>query len=295
MGNEETGMYLRFYKLRQFPFSNTCQERCFYESAAHAEALANMTYTVQHRKGMVLITGEVGSGKTFVGNMLCSRLDASCLSVVMRNPPQSAKQLVRALVRGIGMNLRGAADKLYLVEELEQHLIRLHNRGRRVVLIVDEAQGLSAGALEEIRLLWNCEQNGDRLIQIVLIGQPELRVKLQQAEWEPLRQRIALSYHLGHMSMEDTAAYISHRLKVSADSGCLAQFTSAAVNDIYAATDGLPRPINTLCDSTLLVGYAKGVHRIDSPIVAEVVREMTCWGVRTLDCPAQANAAPIAC
>ncbi len=276
-------MYLEFYKLKEFPFSITCEEKFFYESAIHAETLANMMYTVQQRKGMVLITGEVGAGKTFLGNMLGARLGAGCLTIQMQNPPQSAKQLVRAVAAHIGVNVRSSADKQSLVEELEQHLIRLHNRGRLVALILDESQDLPAVSLEEIRLLWNWENKGQRLVQIVLIGQPELRQKLKEAKWEPLRQRIVLSYHLGHLSAEDTCGYIDHRIAVASDDGCLAEFTHEAKADIYAATDGIPRLINVLCDNALLVGYAKSIHLIDKPIIAEVLRDMTCWGLRVPD------------
>jgi general secretion pathway protein A len=284
-------MYLKFYKLREFPFSITCDDRFFYESAVHAEALANMMYTVQQRKGMVLVTGEVGAGKTFVGNMLGARLGVGCQTVVMTNPPQSGKQLVGSLARRIGMNVRASADKAALQEELQQYLVRLLARGRLVALIIDEAQDLTATSLEEIRLLWNWEQSGQRLIQIVLIGQPDLRLRLLEPKWEALRQRIVLSYHLAHLSPADTPAYIAYRLRVAADEGCTAEFTLAAMEDIHAATDGIPRLINILCDNALLVGYAKGVTCIDRPIVSEVLHDMTCWGLRTSESP-QTTTAP---
>jgi len=276
-------MYLSFYKLREFPFAITSDERFFYESSVHAEALANMMYTVQQRKGMVLITGEVGAGKTFVGNMLCNRLGHGCLSVVMKNPPQSGKQLLRAVALRVGMNVDSKADKLTLIDELEVHLARLCGRGRLVTLVLDEAQDMPATALEELRLLWNWEDNGQRLVQIVLIGQPELRERLLEPRWEPLRQRIVLSYHLGHLNEADAVAYVHHRLRVASEGGdgCLAEFTPEALTAIYAATDGIPRLINVLCDNALLVGYAKGAHRIDESIVRGVVRDMTCWGLRS--------------
>ena len=273
-------MYLAFYKLREFPFAISCDEKFFYESAVHTEALGNMMYTVQQCKGMVLVTGEVGAGKTFVGNMLGTRLGVGCQLVMMKNPPQSSKQLLRALATGMGMNIKANADKLAFLEGLEQHLIRIHQRGRLVALILDEAQDLTTSALEELRLLWNWEINGHRLIQIVLIAQPELRSKLLEPKWEPLRQRIVLSYHLGHLSSADTTAYVNHRLRIASDGQCLAQFTPDAMGDIYAATDGIPRLINVLCDNALLVGYAKGSHTIDRPLVTEVIRDMTCWGLK---------------
>ena len=274
-------MYLSFYNFAEFPFAITCEERFFFESSVHAEALANMLYTVQHRKGMVLVTGEVGAGKTFVGSMLGNRLGPGCLVVAMQNPPQSGKQLLRALASRLGMNVRSGADKLCLVEELEQQLIRLHGRGRLVAMILDEAQDLSPTCLDEIRLLWNWEQAGQRLVQIVLTGQPELRQKLLEPRWEPLRQRIVLSYHLGHLTAQDTAAYVRHRVRVAGAGRGNVEFTPEALADVAAATDGTPRLINVLCDNALLVGYAKGTHVIDRAIVAEVLRDMTCWSLRT--------------
>ena len=273
-------MYLAFYKLREFPFSITCDERFFYESAIHAEALANMMYTVQQRKGMVLVTGEVGAGKTFMSNMLAARLGPGCVTIRMQNPPQSAKQVVKSVATNLGMQIRSSADKLSVVEELEEHLVRMHARGRLVALIMDESQDLPPGSLEEIRLLWNWERDGQRLVQIVLVGQPELRDKLLEPRWEPLRQRVVLSYHLGHLAAADTDAYIEHRLCVAAQDGCLARFTPEAKTDIHAATDGTPRLINILCDNALLVGYANGTHCIDRAVVAKVIRDMTCWNLR---------------
>ena len=274
-------MYLDFYKFKEFPFALSCDERFFYESEIHAEALANMIYTIQQRKGMVLITGEVGAGKTFLGNVLQSRLGSSCLTVHIQNPPQSGKQLIKAISSRIGINVSSTADKITILEELEQYLIRLHYRNRLVALVLDEAQGLTPASLEEIRLLWNWEIEGHRLIQIVLIGQPELRQKLQSPRWEPLRQRIVLSYHLGRLSPEDVEKYIDHRIRVAADEGCLASFTPAAKAEVRAATDGIPRSINILCDNALLVGYAKGVHIIDRAIIAEVIKDMTCWQIKS--------------
>jgi general secretion pathway protein A len=285
-------MYLEFYRLTQFPFAISCEEKFFFESSVHSEALANMMYTVQQRKGMVLVTGEVGAGKTFVGNMLGARLGASCHTVVMRNPPQSGKQLAKALAIQIGMNVHANADKLLLLEQLEHHLQRLHVRGRLVALIIDEAQDLSRGALEELRLLWNWELTGQRLLQMVLIGQPELRQTLQEPKWEPLRQRIVLSYHLRHLSQPDTALYVTHRLRVASvnPQELGVSFTPEAMADVYAATDGIPRLVNVLCDNALLVGYARGTTLLDSSIVAEVLRDMTCWSLRVADAPASPTA-----
>ena len=279
-------MYLKFYRLREFPFSITCDERFFFESSVHAEALANMMYTIQQRKGMVLITGDVGAGKTFVGSMLGPRLGINCMTMMVSNPPQSGKQLMRALATRIGMKVRASADKLTLTEDL-------NNRGRLVALVLDEAQDLTNASLEELRLIWNWEEHGNRLIQIVLSGQPELRDRLMEPKWEPLRQRIVLSYHLGPLSRADTFAYVRHRIKVAADDGCLADFAEEALGDVYAATNGIPRLINILCDNALLVGYGKGVNQIDQSIVREVLRDMTCWGLNTSTQTAPRDSSPV--
>jgi general secretion pathway protein A len=274
-------MYLNYYKLREFPFSLGCDEKYFYESPIHTEALANMIYTIQERKGMVLITGEVGAGKSFVGNMLGARLGAGCLTVTMQNPPETKKQLLRGFARQAGLSARSTVDKLTLEEDLLEHLIRLHHRGRLIGLILDEAQDLPAASLEEVRLLWNWEMDGQRLVQIILIGQPELREKLQEPKWEPLRQRIVLSYHLQSLSAEDTAAYVRYRIKVASQDSSKVEFTPEALATVHAATDGIPRLINILCDNALLVGYVKGKESIDKSIIMDALRDMTCWGLRT--------------
>lgn len=282
-------MYLSFYNLRQFPFSLTFEEKFFYESPIHAEALANMTYTVQQRKGMVLVTGEVGAGKTFVGNMLVASLGVGCTTVTMRHPPRSEKQLLRCLAGQLGMSVPNDADELALVEDLETHLVRLRDRGRLVAMIIDEAQDLTPGALEGIRLLWNWEHNGERLVQIVLISQPELRRRLFEPEWESLRQRIVLSYHLGRLSAEETAAYISHRLRTAAEDGSPLEFTPEAKAEVHEATGGVPRLINVVCDNALLLGYADGKRTIDRSIVSQVLRDRVRWGLQESEKDATAD------
>lgn len=274
-------MYLGFYNLREYPFAMGCDERFFYESSVHSEALANMLYCFQQRKGMVLVSGEVGAGKTFVGSLLKSRMGPGCQTVHIFHPPQSGKQLLRALAGGLGIRLADGADTLEIINELNRHLVRMFHRNRLVAVVIDECQDLSARALEEIRLMWNWEQGGQRLIQILLIGQPELREKLQEPKWESLRQRIVLSYHLDRLSPEDTEKYIRHRLKVAAKGSDRApEFTPQAIAEICAASDGIPRLINVLCDNALLVGYAKAQRSIDRDVVTSVLRDMTCWGLQ---------------
>jgi general secretion pathway protein A len=249
-----------------------------------------MMYTVSQRKGMVLVSGEVGAGKTFVGNMLGARLGSGAITCHLRNPAQSAKQLLRAFAGLLGLDIPPAADKLTVVEMLEQHLTRMHHRGRLVALLLDEAQNLPAPALEEVRMLWNWEVEGQRLVQLVLIGQPELREKIREPRWEPLRQRIVLSYHLRPLSRPDVARYVAHRLNVASGGECTAEFTACAIDEVHSATDGVPRLINVLCDNALLIGYTRGLRELTGEIIRHVVGEMTCWADR----PAHSEAAAAA-
>lgn len=268
-------MYLQFYNLNEFPFTITCDPRFFYESADHAEALANMVYTVQQRKGLVVVTGEIGAGKTLLSHVLQSRLGPASEPALVRDPPASGKQLVRALASRMGLEADRSVDLVRLQEQVEDHLVHLHNRGRVLALIVDEAQALGPEALEQARMLWNWERDGVRLMQIVLIGQPDLRDRLREPQWEPLRQRVALSYHLGPLALKDTAAYVAHRLNVASEGNCRVQFSEDALRAIHEASDGIPRQINTLCDNALLVGYAKDARVIDGAVIDEVLRDMT--------------------
>ncbi len=279
-------MYLKFFNLSEYPFSNGCDERYFFESEAHAEALANMYYAIEERKGMVMITGEVGAGKTFLAKILTRRLSEADLVIQIEDPPLTANELLRVIAGGLMGRLVPEADRLTLTEQLKQRLTRLCRHDRVVAVLLDEAQGMGDEALEATRLLWNWQRDGRRLLQIVLIGQPELRSRLAEPKWESLQQRVALSYHLGSMGLRDTAKYILHRRKVASHNGCPLQFTLQAVEAIYAATHGVPRLINTLCDNALLTAYAQGTTRIDTPVIETALREMTSWGDSTPTEPA---------
>ena len=272
-------MYLEYFKLKAFPFSLGCDERFFYKSATHTQALSHMLYAIEQRKGMVLVTGDVGAGKTFLGSLLVSRLGKSVQAVRLAHPPDSGKQLVRAIAEGFGVKVPRDDDKQQLFSRLAKGLERLYHRRRVAVTIIDEAQDLGDQAMRQVRLIWNLERDGQRLMQFVLIGQAQLRERLGQPQWESLQQRVAWSYHLAALGAADTAKYVLHRRRVAAANGTPLRFTARALESVYQATGGIPRLINALCDEALLTAYARDTVKITSGIISDAAEHMT-WCMR---------------
>ena len=272
-------MYLDFFGFKMFPFANTADPRFFFASEAHEEALANMTYAIEHGKGMVLVTGEVGTGKTLVSSVLCLRLRQTTVMATIPDPLMRGDQLMRCVHLALLGPQRRRPDRMTIQMTLMERLIALQRMGQRVAVLVDESQDLSRGALEQVRLLSNWENRAEKLIQWVLVGQPELREKLRKPEWEHLRQRIVLSFHLERLVADQVPPYIDHRLRVaSAGEPSRAVFDASAVELIASLSGGAPRLINNICDAALLAAFADERTDIGADTVRSVTKEMTSCG-----------------
>lgn len=261
-------MYTEFYGLVERPFELTPDQRYLYLSAHHREALAHLTYGVEERKGFVQLTGEVGTGKTTMLDALVVGLDASTKVARLAHTTIDEIDLLRILARGFGVELQGV-KKSDMLAELGETLGVWTKQGRNAVFIVDEAQNLGLGVLEEIRLLSNLRANGRGSLQIVLAGQPELRAKLERRELRQLRQRIGIRYHLTPLSREETGEYIEHRLSVAGARDRI--FDRGAIQAAYEYSRGVPRVINTLCDRALLAGYAEGRRVVGRELVLTTI------------------------
>lgn len=272
-------MYKEFFGLKTYPFSNTADPRFFFASEAHEEALASMTYAIEHGKGLVVVSGRVGSGKTLVSNVLSLRLRRSTVIVHIPDPLVRGDQLMKCLYLSLVGQPQKRMDRLTMQSDLVDRLVALQRMGQRVAVLVDEAQDLSNGALEQLRLMSNWEHRAEKLIQWVLVGQPELLLTLQKPEWEHLRQRVVLSCTLHRLHPSQVGRYIHHRLTVA--SGGVepkVRFTDNAAAVVAKASDCAPRLINNICDAALLTAYADENCVVTAEMVESVTREMTSCG-----------------
>lgn len=264
-------MYNAFYGFSEAPFNITPNSRFFFESTKHKEALSTLMYAIQQRKGFVVVTGDIGSGKTTVCRTLLNQLDSSTATALITNTHLSGKDLLCAILDDLEVEY-SSGSKARLLSQLNQYLIEQLRNDRNVVVIIDEAQNLAPSVLEEVRMLSNLETENEKLIQILFLGQPELKKKLAMPRLEQLRQRIAVYFHLTPLDRDDTKRYIRHRLNVASDSG-KQFFTDEALELIYQFTRGVPRLVNQLCDSALLSGYVFGTTLIDEKMIQEVIQE----------------------
>lgn len=264
-------MYREFYGLRDIPFSLTPDPRFLYFTASHREVMANLHYGIQHGKGLIVATGEVGTGKTTMLRAMLARLDRSVLTCYIFNPGLNVAEFFHYIAASFGVTQY--ASKSELLMKLGRLLMTRHARGLRSVLIVDEAQGLSNELLEEVRLLLNFETYTEKQLQIILAGQPELRQVLNNPALRQLKQRISLRCDIKPLRADEVPAYIRARLK-TAGATRLDLFSADAVAMIYRASEGVPRLVNNICDNALLSGFAVGAKQITQKIVSEVVEEL---------------------
>lgn len=267
-------MYESFYALTQKPFAIAANPSFLYFSQRHREALAYLNYGIKERVGFIEITGEVGTGKTTVCRALLNQLDDKTKTAFIFNSNLTELQLMQAIVEDLGIKTE-KKNRSALFSELNQFLIEQLALNNNVVLIIDEAQNLSLQLLEQIRMLSNLEAENEKLLQIVLVGQPELREKLKSPSLRQLRQRIAVRYHIQALGQEEISLYIAHRLRMAgADNGSSPVFDEKALKEIYHYTGGIPRLINIVCDKALLLGYVLEKRLIDSEVIKRSVTEI---------------------
>jgi len=268
-------LYQTHFGLSQAPFNITPDPSFLYLSASHREGLAQLSYGIRARKGFVVLTGEVGTGKTTLIHALLNDLNGSAQTALIFSTIVSPADLLRSVCEEFGLvepkrPLQDIHD--YLVS-LNGFLLESYRKGENCALIIDESQNLSAEVLESIRLLSNFETSKDKLLQILLVGQPELAVRLNSPELRQLKQRVMLRHHLRALSQQECCEYVSNRLKVAG--GDRQIFTPNALESIHTYSGGIPRIMNVLCDNALLTGYALGRKEIDTGIIREVAEDLS--------------------
>lgn len=266
-------MYADYFGLDEPPFSIAPDPRYLFLSDQHKEALAHLAYGASVGNGFIQLTGEIGTGKTTLVRRLLVELPEGVEIAFIFNPEVSPQGLLRSILAELGLpRLAPEADRAALAEQLYRHLLAAHARGRRVVLVIDEAQRLSAEVLEEVRLLTNFETDRRKLLNVILVGQPELRETLARADLRQLAQRITARYHLGPLALAEADAYIRHRLRLAGAPGRI--FRPRAVRSIHKHSRGIPRLINLICDRALMAAYARTRREVTVTFVNEAVRDL---------------------
>ena len=261
-------MYLDFYGLKEKPFGKTPDPRFLYQSRKHAEALARLQHTVEEQD-IVLLTGEIGSGKTTLSRAFIDSLDANYFPLLIINPRLSPSQLLRTIALRLGLD-DSARFRHGILEAINTKLYELYEVGKRPVIIIDEAQLIPGKAtFEELRLLTNFQLDDRNLLALVLIGQTELRERLKRRPYQALRQRISIQYHLGPLDADETTAYVQYRLKIAGRESPL--FDGDALALLYQQSGGVPRRINNIAANALVEGFGKGSMTIGADIIESVV------------------------
>jgi general secretion pathway protein A len=267
------GMYKEYFRLTDLPFSIAPDPTYLYMSEKHREALAHLIYGVNSEGAFVLLTGEVGTGKTTICRCMLEQLPENCDTAFIINPKLTEVELLATICEEIGIDgIAGMASIKTFVDRINRYLLESHAGGRKTLIIIDEAQNLTSSVLEQLRLLTNLETNRCKLLQIVLIGQPELRDMLERRELRQLSQRITARFHLNPLSKGEIADYIAHRLTIAGAHRVL--FTPAAIDRLFRLSGGIPRIINLICDRALLGAYAQGKAQADKKILRRAAAEV---------------------
>ncbi|HZI18317.1 MAG TPA: AAA family ATPase [Pyrinomonadaceae bacterium] len=289
-------MYLDFYGLKEQPFALTPDPRFIYFTPSHTEAMANLHYGIESGKGLIVVTGEVGTGKTTILRWMMQRLDRTVLVAYVFNPRMTVQEFYHYVSSPKLLDVPEWTGKSDLLIRLGEVLESRHERGLRTVLVIDEAHGLSPAVLEEVRLLSNFESDTAKQLQIVLTGQPELRGVLNRPELRQLKQRVALRCEIRPLpDVEETERYVTSRL-LAAGAERTDIFSPAAVDFVFRCSEGIPRQINNLCDNALLAGFAAGAETISRVVVEEVAETFDMLpraGVRPQPAEARPSPAPV--
>ncbi len=265
-------MYLDFFGLQKRPFTAAPDPGFFYPSDKHKEALACILYAIEQRKGFALITGEVGAGKTTICRAALLRFEGPTETAVVTNTYVTPKQLIEAICEEFDLNVRNLS-KFRMTQCLNDFLIERYAQNIRAVVIIDEAQNLDKRALEEVRLLGNLETDQDKLLQVILVGQPELRRKISSPELRQLNQRIAVKFHLYPLTLDEACDYIGHRLRIAGSNDRMI-FGTDAMREIHEYAAGVPRIINLVCDHALLQAYVADERLVIGGAVRTVIGEI---------------------
>ena len=270
-------MYREFYGFQEKPFEITPDPKFAYLSEIHREALAHLQYAIQEGKGFTVITGEAGTGKTTLVHKLLSKLDSHVRTCYIFNPIMNRMDFLNYICDDLGIESDGMKSRGQSLTALHNFLLNCFSHDEKVFLIIDEAQSLEPKLLQEVRLLTNLETAKNKLLHVILLGQPELNKTLEEQRFRPLKQRIAVRYHLRSLRLKETKEYIRHRLK-RANSRDIDIFDNSAIKAIYRYSKGIPRLINIVCDNALLTGFSLEQRRIDKGIIRNVIRDMETYG-----------------
>ncbi len=269
-------MYKEYFNLKENPFNITADPDFYFSSKKHSEAFSHLMYGIEQRKGIIVISGEIGTGKTTLCKTLLSQLTEETKTALILNPSFSDVQLLKLIVKDFGIETK-AKNKFDLIDAFNDFLLEQTSLGRNVVLIIDEAQNLKVKQLEQVRLLSNLETAKQKLLQIILVGQPELLENLKLPELRQLNQRVSVRYHIQPLELPEVQSYIRHRLQCAIDQESKQNppvFTDEAIEAVFNLSKGTPRMVNILCDRALLAGFVQESSNINEQIIHQCAREV---------------------